>query len=98
VAFPLANRSPANLSTALNQAVMEKQARQEKPVLFGYDNGSPMRFAGEEIATRIGGDGDFSRMANDKQDKGAQDHLKQWTKQFTSGMFSPVGPDAEEVA
>jgi hypothetical protein len=98
VAFPLANRSPDNLATALGQAVMEKQARQEKPVLFGYDNGSPMRFAGEEIATRIGGDGDFSRMANDKRDKGAQDYLKQWTQQVTSGMFSPLAPDAAEVA
>ena len=98
MAFPLANRSPDTLATALDQAVREKLAKQETPNRFGYDNGSPTRFAGEELATRIGGDGDFARMANDKRDKGSQDYLRQWTGQFTSGMFSPFDSyDADVV-
>jgi hypothetical protein len=100
VAFTLSDRSPEGLRAALGQALADKEAREEKPVAFGYDSGSPTRFAGTELATRIGGRGDFWRMTNDKKDKDAQGYLKEWTQQYTSGMFSPFSgePAPEEVA
>lgn len=100
MAFNLSDRSPDVLRTALGQAVADKMAREEKPVAFGYEAGSPIRFAGDEIARRIGGQGEFWRMANDKKNKDAQGYLKEWTQQYTSGMFSPFSaePAPEEVA
>jgi hypothetical protein len=100
VAFNLGDRDPGSLSTALGQATADKLAREETPVAFGYDKGTPTRFAGTELARRIGGAGDFWRMANDKRDKDAQGYLQEWTRQFTAGMFSPFAeqPPAQGVA
>jgi hypothetical protein len=102
VAFRLSQRDPESISVALGQALADKQSRHEKPVTFGYEAGTPVRFAGEEVERQLGLNGEFGAMTNDKKDKNAQGYLKKFVDQWTSGAFSPMGgepaPSSEETA
>lgn len=89
MAFPLGQRDPSSIGDALGQALLEKETRREKPVTFGYEAGTPVRFAGAEIARNLGMNGEFGTMTNDKKDKNSQAYLKKFVDQWTSGAFSP---------
>lgn len=94
MAFPLGQRDPGSISDALGQALLDKETRREKPVTFGYEAGTPTRFAGEEISRNLGLNGEFGAMTNDKKDTDSQAYLKKFVDQWTSGAFSPFGGEA----
>lgn len=101
MAFPLGRRGADAIAGALNQAVENKQARQETSATSLIENGVPIRFAGEAITRNMGMNGDFGRMTGDKRDKESQRYMKEWVSQWTNGFASPMnngGPLPEEVA
>lgn len=84
-----------DIATALSQGVDNKLTRAEAPVTFGYEAGTPIRFAGEELKNNIGMVGDFGSSTKDPKMKG---YFKDWTGYWSSGPFGPAGPDEGGVA
>jgi hypothetical protein len=94
VAFPLAARDPAAVAETIGQALRDKQARDERPVAFGSEYGSPQkvsseRFAGDIFGGNLGISGAFGGATNDKKNKEVQDKLGLWAQQWASGPFGP---------
>jgi hypothetical protein len=79
-----------DIATALGQGVDNKKTRAEAPVTFGYEGGTPIRFAGKELAENIGMVGDFGNSTKDPEMK---DYFKDWTGFWVSGPFSPAPED-----
>lgn len=79
--------------TALGQGVDNKLTRAEAPVTFGYEAGTPIRFAGKQLADNIGMVGEFGTSTNDPKMKS---YYGDWAQQWTSGPFGPS--DSEGMA
>lgn len=94
MAFPIGQK---DVGVALGQAVEDRRARQEVPVAFGYNAGSPGRFAGDLFLKSMGTNGEFGSRTNDKEDKEMQQAMLRFTKQWTSGPFPPetIGSTSE---
>lgn len=83
-----------DIQTALGQGVDNKSTRQETPVTFAYEGGTPIRFAGTEIQKNIGLSGEFGSQTRDPKMKG---YFGDWTGYWTSGPFAPASAMEEEV-
>lgn len=84
-----------DVGVALGQGVDNKKTRQEAPVTFGYESGTPIRFAGAELRRNIGMNGEFGTQTQDKKSKS---YFRDWTSFWTQGPFSPGLPDDGGVA
>ncbi len=84
-----------DIATALGQGVENKLTRSEAPVTFGYEAGTPIRFAGEELKDNIGMVGDFGSSTKDPNMKG---YYKDWTGYWSSGPFGPASPQEGGMA
>lgn len=84
-----------DVATALGQGVENKQSRAEAPVTFGYEAGTPIRFAGDQLQKNIGMVGEFGTSTKDPNMKG---YFKDWTGFWSSGPFGPGIPQEGEMA
>jgi hypothetical protein len=87
-----------NVAAALGAGIENARSLEERPVDFQYKAGTPIRFAGEQIAQNLGANGEFGTFTNNRKDKEAQEYLRRFAKQWTSGPFAPDAPAREEVA
>jgi hypothetical protein len=79
-----------DIETALGQGIDNKSTRQETPVTFAYEGGTPIRFAGAEIQKNIGLAGEFGSQTKDPKMKG---YFGDWTSFWTGGPFGPADAD-----
>jgi hypothetical protein len=79
-----------DIGTALGQGVDNKQTRQEAPVTFGYEGGTPIRFAGAALRENIGMNGEFGAQTKDPKSK---EYFGDWTGYWTGGPFGPAMPE-----
>lgn len=79
-----------DVATALGQGVDNKLTRAEAPVTFGYEAGTPIRFAGKQLVDNIGMVGEFGVSTKDPNMKG---YFKDWTGFWANGPFGPAAPD-----
>lgn len=81
-----------DVSTALGQGIDNKASRQETPVTFAYEGGTPIRFAGSEMVKNLGMVGEFGLST---KDPGMKNYYRDWTSFYSNG---PFGPDTEVAA
>ena len=83
-----------DVAQALGQGVDNKETRRETPVTFAYEQGTPVRFAGSELAKNIGMAGEFGTSTKDP-------NMKRYYQDFTSylegGPFATNGPFGEVI-
>lgn len=84
MAFDLYKRNPEGLEAALSQSIVEKQERDEKPVTFGYDRGTPMRFAMDKLRGQ-GLSGEFGQLS---MQPSTQRYLRDYVYRMSSGPFA----------
>lgn len=83
-----------DVGTALSQGVDNKLTRAEAPVTFGYEAGTPIRFAGDQIKENIGLAGEFGAST---KDPGMKKYYGDWTAYWSNGPFGPATPAEGEM-
>lgn len=97
------------VAQALDYSIRDKESRREQMLGGGYEQGSPVKKAGEEFKTRFAGDeligqmnGEFGRVAmpqpgEEKPQSPNFPNVERFMKAYLSGMFGPGlgGPEEQ---
>lgn len=96
-----------DIGSALGMALLDKQARKETPVAFGYENGSPQKYsrmANENRDARalvqqyIEDAGGLGVVANDKRFKPGQEYFKGFMEQEMNSVVGREVPQSGGMA
>jgi hypothetical protein len=70
------------LYQSIQQALQNKRERAEVPVVFGMEQGSPQRFAGDELVKTAGMNGQFGAKT---EDPSSRPYFKKFVSRYVAG-------------